>query len=103
RNGNRSLMRIMPYIRKDHKTDGAVITFVDISRVTQLNNIINGVFNASLNAILAFTAVRNKDNNIVDFKCISFNEAASKMLGHGTNDLDGALLVKQLPELDGSL
>src|SRR5690554_5711946 len=104
RNGNRSLMRIMPYVRKDKKNDGVVITFVDISRITELNNIINGVFNASLNGILAFTSVRNKDHTIVDFKCFSYNEAALTLLGRNKEELDGVCLVKQIPELsDGNL
>ena len=98
-NGNRSLMRIMPYVRKDRKTDGVVITFVDISLITELNNIISGVFNASLNGILAFRAVRNQDHFIVDFKCISHNEAAQGFLAKNEEELNGAMLVKQLPEL----
>jgi len=104
KNSNRSLMRIMPYLRKDKKKDGVVITFVDISRITELNNMITGVFNASLSGILAFTAVRNNDHFIVDFKCISFNTAAQDLLHKSKEELTNALLVKQLPELtDGSL
>ncbi|SMC76243.1 chemotaxis protein CheB [Pedobacter africanus] len=104
KNGRRSLMRIMPYLRKDKKTDGVVITFVDISYITELNNIITGVFNASLNAVLAFTAVRNQDHFIVDFKCVAFNNAAEDLLGRKKDELDSAMLVKQLPELtEGSL
>lgn len=104
KNGKRSLMRIMPYVRKDRKTDGAVITFVDISKITELNNIITGVYNASLNAILAFTAVRNHEHMVIDFKCISHNEAALKLLGRTKEDLYNSLMVKQLPELlEGNL
>lgn len=99
KNGNKSLMRIMPYLRKDKKKDGVVVTFVDVSRITELNNMISGVFNASLNGILAFTAVRNHDHFIVDFKCISFNISALKLLHKTEEELSNALLVKQLPEL----
>ena len=99
KNGKRSLMRILPYVRKDRRTDGVVITFIDISTITELNNIISGVYNASLSAILAFTAVRNQDHFIVDFKCISYNTAALKMLGKTEEQLSDAMLVKQLPEL----
>ena len=104
KNSSRSLMRIMPYLRKDKKKDGVVITFVDISRITELNNMITGVFNASLSGILAFTAIRNHDHFIVDFKCISFNSAAQELLHKTKEELTNALLVKQLPELtDGNL
>ena len=99
KNGKRSLMRIMPYLRKDRKKDGVVITFVDISRITELNNMITGVFNASLSGILAFSAIRNHDHFIIDFKCISFNDAALGLLHHSREELTNAMLVKQLPEL----
>lgn len=99
KNGQRSLMRIMPYLRKDRKTDGVVINFVDISQVTELNNIITGVFNASLNAVMAFVSVRNSAHVIEDFKCIAFNDAAVELLGKSPEQLTNAMLVKQLPEL----
>ncbi|WP_316811408.1 chemotaxis protein CheB [Pedobacter heparinus] len=99
KSGKRSLMRIMPYLRKDKKTDGVVITFVDVSHITELNNIISGVFNASLNAVMAFTAIRNQDHFIVDFKCVAFNDVALGFLGKQKEELDNAMLVKQLPEL----
>lgn len=102
RNGKRSLMRIMPYLRRDKKADGVVITFVDISHVTELNNIISGVFNASPNAVLAFTAIRNHDHFITDFKCISFNNVALDFLYKTKEQLANASLVKQLPELSES-
>lgn len=101
RNGNSSLMRIMPYIRKDRKTDGVVITFVDISKLTELNNIISGVFNASLNGVLAFRAVRNKQHLITDFECISFNNASLNILKRTQESLSGAKIQENLPELAG--
>jgi two-component system CheB/CheR fusion protein len=102
RNGNSSLMRIIPYIRKDGKTDGVVITFVDISKLTELNNIISGVFNASLNGVLAFRAVRNKQHFITDFECISFNEASLQILKRSHEELQQSRILEDLPELSGS-
>jgi len=99
KNGNSSLMRIMPYVRKDKKTDGVVITFVDISKLTELNNIITGVFDASLNGVMAFKAVRNKQHFIEDFQCISLNEVALKMLRKERQDLLNKNLLNQMPEL----
>jgi two-component system CheB/CheR fusion protein len=98
-NGSRSLMRIMPYVRKDKRNDGVVISFVDISVVTELNNIITGVFNASNSAILAFKSVRNASGHIIDFKCTAANNAAVTFLKKSEEDLHDAVLVKQLPEL----
>ncbi|RAJ21022.1 PAS domain S-box-containing protein, partial [Pedobacter cryoconitis] len=72
--------------------------------ITELNNIISGVFNASLNGILAFTTIRNKEGIIIDFKCTSFNDSALKLLRKDKVELENAMLVKQLPELiQGSL
>lgn len=104
KNGKRSLMRILPYVRKDKRIDGIVITFVDVSLITELNNLISGVFNASLSAIIAFSSIRNHDGHIIDFKCVTFNQEASSMLGKNAEDLTNAQLVKQLPELtEGNL
>lgn len=99
KNGNKSLMRILPYIRKDKKKDGVVITFVDISKITELNSMLTSVFNASLSGILAFTVIRNTEHYIVDFRCTSFNTSALKLLHKTKEELQDALLVKQLPEL----
>ncbi|HVW95584.1 MAG TPA: chemotaxis protein CheB [Mucilaginibacter sp.] len=92
----RMLMRIIPYIRKDQRVDGVIITFVDISLVIELNNIINGVFNSSISAIMAFVPLRDKAQHITDFKCISFNNQALTMLGRSREELNNATLLKQL-------
>lgn len=99
KNGTSCLMRIMPYIKKDKKRDGVVITFVDISKLTELSNIISGVFNASLNGVIAFKAVRNKAHFIKDFECLSFNEAALKILKKSKEDLKGHDMLESLPEI----
>ena len=99
KNGRRTLMRIMPYTRRDKKTDGVVLSFVDISVITNLNNIISGVFNASISAILAFEPVFGQNGNIIDFRCVTFNEQALSMLQKNQSELTKAFLLKQLPEI----
>ncbi|SOD12556.1 chemotaxis protein CheB [Pedobacter xixiisoli] len=99
KNGDSCLMRIMPYVRKDKKTDGVVITFVDISKLTELNNIISGVFNASRNGVLAFKSIRNKQHSIIDFECIALNDPTTKILKRDRKELMGGRLLEQLPEL----
>ncbi len=101
KNGNSSLMRIMPYIRKDKKTDGVVVTFVDISKLTELSNIISGVFNASLNGVIAFKAVRNKHHFITDFECLSFNDASLRILKKEHKELLKGKMLENLPEISG--
>ncbi|WP_207424108.1 PAS domain S-box protein [Desertivirga brevis] len=84
-NDRRYLMRIMPYVRQDKRTDGAIITFVDISAIANLNNIINGVFNSSLSSIIAFKAVRNYNSQIEDFVILTCNYASDTILGGSIN------------------
>lgn len=73
-NGKVMLMKVMPYVRQDRQRDGVVITFVDVSAMKALNNIITGVFNASPNAILALNVQDDK------WKLITNNNAAKKLL-----------------------
>lgn len=93
------LMRIMPYIRKDKKRDGVVISFVDISAITELSNIISGVFNTTSSAILAFKEVKNSQQKIVDFKCISYNQAALALVERSSTDMERHPMLKNFPAL----
>ncbi|MCJ8210853.1 PAS domain S-box protein [Mucilaginibacter sp. RS28] len=99
KSGVRCLMRILPYIRKDKQKDGVVISFVDISVITELNNIISGVFNSTTSAIIAFNAVRNKEGKINGFKCIAANNVAAKMLNRDKDELINLTLNNDLPQL----
>ncbi len=95
-NNTSCLMRIVPYLLHDRKPQGVVITFVDITVLKNLNNIINGIFNSSLNAIMAFKAVRNVSQEIIDFEWIATNNASDMLLGKSTN-LVGKLLKTEFP------
>ena len=80
------LMQINSYIRKDSRSDGVVINFIDTTESLRLSSIIEGVFNSSTNGIAVKKAVRNKQGTIVDFEYITANRTAEKMFGlpHGT-------------------
>ena len=99
--GKLNLMRILPYETKEKKIDGVVLSFVDITRVKELDNIIKGVFNSSLNIIMAFKAIRDEDNKIEDFKCIAANHATDKYLNRSNENMEGKSLKQYLPELGG--
>lgn len=86
--GKNLLMRILPYITRDRQNDGAIISFIDITTVTNLNNIIRGVFNSSQSAIFAFQAVRDNSFAIQDFTVLAANHAAQEFL-----HLDGGNFV----------
>ncbi len=98
-NGGQSIMRILPYIRQDKKIDGVVITFVDISTTSELNNIIKGTFNSSKSAIIAFKSVKNTNAEIIDFKIITANHAASQFLNIENKELKGLSLLEEAPQL----
>ncbi|MGX5688696.1 chemotaxis protein CheB [Arcticibacter tournemirensis] len=78
-NDNLCLVKIFPYIRQDRRIDGAIITFVDISTISKLNNIISGVFNSSLSAIMVFKADRDTKGQIDDFTLVTCNNQAEKL------------------------
>ncbi|MBE7178670.1 MAG: PAS domain S-box protein, partial [Mucilaginibacter polytrichastri] len=98
KNGKSSLMRIMPYIRSDKKADGVVISFVDITVITHLNDLLSGVFNSSMNAIMVFNAQRNEKNIITDFECTMANDMAAKLFSE-KESLKGASLKDNIGRL----
>ena len=90
------LMRIHPYIRQDKSVDGAVITFVDISEVKQLNNLLEGVLQSSPNVIMAFETVYDNES-IRDFRCTLANDATSRVLKKKPEKMLGKLLISEFP------
>ncbi|MBS1602121.1 MAG: PAS domain-containing protein [Bacteroidetes bacterium] len=97
--GKNLLMRIMPYLAYNGKIEGVIIAFVDITAITDLNNIIRGVFNSSPSAIFAFQTRRDAASHILDFELLSSNYAANAMVHRSNEDLRGVSLKKQLPLL----
>ncbi|HYE55507.1 MAG TPA: PAS domain-containing protein, partial [Chitinophagaceae bacterium] len=95
--GKTSLMRILPYVKQDKHTDGVVVTFVDISAVKEKDNIIKGVFDSNPSAIMAFTAVRDVNNNLVNLKWTASNYAADRLLGGSGESHTGKYLKEQYP------
>ena len=97
--GRASLMRIIPYVRQDNANDGVVITFIDISRVKELDNIIKAVFNSSLSAIMAFKVVSNEQGDPVDFMWIAANHESDKVLNKSQSKYIGKSLKEEFPDL----
>ncbi|HEY6902077.1 MAG TPA: PAS domain-containing protein, partial [Puia sp.] len=97
--GKNLLMRIMPYLTHDGKNDGVIIAFIDITAITDLNNIIRGVFNSSPSAIFAFQARRDIQQHILDFTVLSANYAANAMVKRSNEDIKGLSLKQHLPQL----
>ncbi|MBT1702894.1 chemotaxis protein CheB [Chryseosolibacter indicus] len=98
-NGMNLLLRIMPYITQDQRTAGIIISFIDITTITSLNNIIRGVFNASLSAIFALESVRNSRRQIVDFSIVTANHAGAKWLKKEMDNIKGLQIKRDLKAL----
>lgn len=96
RNGTNMLLRIMPYLTKERIQSGVVISFLDITTITNLNNIIRGVFNSSLSAIFAVQSVRDEHGKIVDFVVQTTNQAASRLLHLDTDNIIEKRALKDL-------
>ncbi|MBL4678036.1 MAG: PAS domain-containing protein, partial [Mucilaginibacter sp.] len=97
-NGSSHLMRVMPYLKHGGKIDGVVISFIDITTITKLNNMVSGVFNASASGIMAFQEVYLKPNQPAIYRCIAYNEAAGALF-HGSDvELQDQPLLSALPQ-----
>jgi signal transduction histidine kinase len=60
-------------------------------------SLLASVLNSSLDGVIAFSAVRDSQGNIVDFKWLLLNPTAEKMSNH--KDLVGKYLLEETPEL----
>ncbi|MEJ1237232.1 chemotaxis protein CheB [Chryseolinea sp. T2] len=96
RNGTNMLLRIMPYVTKELQRSGVVISFLDITTVTNLNNIIRGVFNSSLSAIFALQAVRDEQRKIIDFSIETANHTANRLLKQDGGSIVGKRVLIDL-------
>ncbi|RAW00283.1 chemotaxis protein CheB [Pseudochryseolinea flava] len=97
RNEKFYLMRISPFIRKENKSDGVVITFVDATESKRLSSIIEGVFQSSISGITAKRAIRNSDQEIVDFEYLAVNHAAEKFFNVRQGSLTGKTMMEAFP------
>ena len=95
-------VRIMPYIRQDKVEDGIVMTLVDITTIKNLNNILTGVQNSSLNGIMALKAVKSQEEKgkISDFEWVLVNKSVDELLRVG---LSGKKLIQEFPEMKGQV
>jgi len=98
-NGLHVLMRIMPYLTRDNQKTGVIISFIDITALTHLNNIIRSVLNSNPSAILAFGSVRDGQGDIIDFTLQMANHAAAVFLDKSAAESVGLSLKKNIPLL----
>lgn len=98
--GKYYLMRIIPYLKYDGNKDGVVLSFVEVTTLKTLSNVVQGVLNSSLNSIMAFKAVRDDQGEIIDFKWRLVNKKAEELLGGESHaELNGTSVLAVMPVL----
>ena len=90
------LMRIIPYLKHDGNKDGVVLSFVDVTTLKALSNVVQGVLNSSLSSIMAFVAVRDEQEKITDFSWSLLNRQAEELVGKPFSELAGTGVQQEL-------
>ncbi|WP_276497022.1 chemotaxis protein CheB [Pontibacter litorisediminis] len=98
-NGKFFLMRIIPYLKHDGNKDGVVVSFVDVTTLKTLSNVVQGVLNSSFNSIMAFRAVRDEEQKITDFAWTLLNRKTESLLGQSQAELLGTSVLTVMPFL----
>ncbi|MCX2740775.1 chemotaxis protein CheB [Pontibacter anaerobius] len=93
------LMRIIPYLKHDGNKDGVVISFVDVTTLKTLSNVVQGVLNSSLNNIMAFRTVRNEKEEITDFAWTLLNKKTEELIGNSQAGLLQTSVLSSMPFL----
>ncbi|OKH40567.1 hypothetical protein NIES2119_02880 [[Phormidium ambiguum] IAM M-71] len=81
------------------------ITITNLQKELQTQNqhlqatqsLLTSILNSSLDGINAFTAVRNCQGKIIDFKWILINNSVSKFIQSNANDIIGKHLLEEMP------
>lgn len=97
-NGKKSLMRILPYEKQDKTTDGLVITFYDITALSELNNILSGVFRSSSNVIMAFKTIIGNNGKPADLMWVAANESSDYFFNRQGGDYLQKIVSHEWPQ-----
>src|SRR4030095_4043225 len=88
----------MPYITRDKKANGVIISFIDITVIINLNNTIRSVLDSNPSAIMAFRSVRDS-SGIVDFTLETANYTANNFIPKSVQEAIGWSLKNKFPVL----
>ena len=67
-------------------------------QLQQSQSLLASILNSSLDGVVAYSAVRNSEGNIVDFQWLSINPAAEKFYGLLLNEIVGKNLLAELSQ-----
>ena len=68
-------------------------------QLQQSQSLLASILNSSLDAVVAYSAVRNSEGNIVDFQWLLINPAAEKFYGLLLNEIVGKNLLAELSQV----
>ncbi|MEG4290463.1 PAS domain S-box protein [Microcoleus sp. C2C3] len=68
-------------------------------QLQQSQSLLASILNSSLDGVVAYSAVRNSEGNIVDFQWLSINPAAEKFYGLLLNEIVGKNLLAELSQV----
>jgi len=68
-----------------------------IARVQDSQALLQGMLDCSLDGVMAFAAVRQADNSIVDFRWLLVNPTAAQIVGRTARQLLGRRLLEEMP------
>lgn len=89
------LLKVSPYIKTDGSYEGVVITFIDVTEIRKLTNMLSAILNSSPSAIFALKPVRDREDRVTDFQIFSSNFTHSHMLGLPQSEIVGKT-IRQL-------
>ncbi len=85
--------------------NGLVVALFDLTNVRRMererqqqSNLVESVFNGSLNALLAFESVRDTAGQLTDLRIIAANEASARMIGLTAKELIGQTMGSLYPD-----
>jgi two-component system, chemotaxis family, CheB/CheR fusion protein len=92
--GSLYLMKIIPHLKSDKSIDGAIVSFVDITYLKSIENLLSNVINSSSHAILYLKAIRNRNGEIFDFKGQLANKNSKSFIGISDNKFQDKYLIE---------
>ncbi|MBE9093464.1 PAS domain S-box protein [Tychonema sp. LEGE 07203] len=72
------------------------------AQLQQSQLLLASVLNSSLDGVVAYSAVRNNQGNIVDFQLLLVNRAAEKISDRPLNEIVGKYLLAEIPQIRNS-
>ncbi|MEG3846233.1 PAS domain S-box protein [Microcoleus sp. herbarium19] len=72
------------------------------AQLQQSQSLLASILNSSLDGVVAYSAVRNNQGNIVDFQWLLVNAAAEKLSGLLLNEIVGKYLLAEIPQVGKS-